>query len=249
MTDQSPLETSDAARREILANLRQRARGRQNAGEHAGSIADAPPGTVHGALAGARPADGALRPVLDADQEALVARFLAQAQGMASTTDRVSGWGRVPDALARYLTNADLPRQGVRWPALDGVIPPAAWGAAGLDLAPRRAEDPDRLGVTGCFCALAETGTVMLLGDPERPASVSLLPETHVALVPAWRIVAGMEQAFAWLAGEVGQPPRAINFISGPSRTGDIEQTLVLGAHGPMRVHLIVVDAGDTPCA
>ena len=70
----------------------------------------------------------------------------------------------------------------------------------------------------------------------------ALLPDTHVAVVPADRIVDGMEDAFALIRREVGNLPRAVNLISGPSRTGDIEQTIVLGAHGPFRVHIIVVD-------
>ena len=96
---------------------------------------------------------------------------------------------------------------------------------------------------TGCFCAIAETGTLMLCGGPHTPATVSLLPETHIALVPAGRIVAGMEEGFALARAELGRLPRAVNFVSGPSRTGDIEQTIVLGAHGPYRVHLILLTA------
>ena len=53
-----------------------------------------------------------------------------------------------------------------------------------------------------------------------------------------------MEDAFAMVRAELGDMPRALNFISGPSRTGDIEQTIVLGAHGPCRVHLILI--GET---
>jgi L-lactate dehydrogenase complex protein LldG len=109
-----------------------------------------------------------------------------------------------------------------------------------LEVAVRPAEDADQVGVSGCFCAIAETGTLMLLSGASSPATVSLLPETHVALVPESRIVATMEDAFALLRAERGSVPRAINFISGPSRTGDIEQTIVLGAHGPCRVHLIL---------
>ena len=81
----------------------------------------------------------------------------------------------------------------------------------------------------------------MLCSAPDHPATVSLLPETHIALVPASRIVPGMEEAFALARSELGQLPRAVNFISGPSRTGDIEQTIVLGAHGPYRVHLVIL--------
>jgi L-lactate dehydrogenase complex protein LldG len=69
---------------------------------------------------------------------------------------------------------------------------------------------------------------------------VSLLPETHVAVVPVARIVAHMEDGWDLLRTEEGQLPRAVNFVSGPSRTADIEQTVVLGAHGPYRVHIVL---------
>jgi L-lactate dehydrogenase complex protein LldG len=71
-----------------------------------------------------------------------------------------------------------------------------------------------------------------------------LLPETHIALLRADRIVATMEDAFELMRRQEGgverMMPRAINMVSGPSRTGDIEQTIVLGAHGPYRVHIIM---------
>jgi len=75
----------------------------------------------------------------------------------------------------------------------------------------------------------------------ETPTASILLPETHVAIVSAQRVVAGMEDAFALLRRERRALPRAVNLVSGPSRTGDIEQTIVLGAHGPYRVHILVV--------
>ena len=68
-----------------------------------------------------------------------------------------------------------------------------------------------------------------------------LLPETHIAVIPRSRIVTGMEDAWALLRRERGALPRAVNFISGPSRTADIEQTVVLGVHGPYRVHILLV--------
>ena len=83
----------------------------------------------------------------------------------------------------------------------------------------------------------------MVASGPDTPAAASLLPETHVALLRAGRIVARMEEAWDLARQAFGQLPRAVNFISGPSRTGDIEQQLVLGAHGPYRVHIVVVRA------
>ena len=84
-----------------------------------------------------------------------------------------------------------------------------------------------------------------MLSGAATPGATSLLPETHIALVDASRIVPTMEEAFALLRAERGEIPRAINFVSGPSRTGDIEQTIVLGAHGPKE--LVVLLVGPEP--
>ena len=167
----------------------------------------------------------------------LVARFRAKAESLASTVDGIHAPVAVPGVVANWLAAQGLGAEAVATPALAGYD----WAGAGLTVALRGAVDADRVGLTDCFCAIAETGTLMLLSGPETPATVSLLPETHIALVPVNRIVATMEDAFALLRAEYGRMPRAVNFVSGPSRTGDIEQTIVLGAHGPCRVHLILI--------
>lgn len=166
-----------------------------------------------------------------------VAAFRERAEAAASTTDRVASLAGAPSALARFLETNSLPRSGCVWPML-GTLD---WRAAGLALEARAAHDDDAIGVTGVFCAIAETGTLMLCSGADTPASVSLLPETHIAIVPVERIVQVMEDAWDLARAELGQLPRAVNFISGPSRTADIEQTIVLGAHGPYRVHLLLV--------
>ena len=101
--------------------------------------------------------------------------------------------------------------------------------------------DADRLGITGCFCAIAETGTLAFVPAPDMHTATALLPDTHVVVLRASDVVATMEDAFARIRAARPDLPRAINLISGPSRTGDIEQTIVLGAHGPYRVHILVV--------
>lgn len=174
-------------------------------------------------------------------------RFRAMSERMSSTVDEVPRRADAPAAIARYLQARSLGTQAVIWPLLADLD----WAGAGLQVEarpPRRDESlgSDRIGITGCFCALAETGTLVLLSGPQSYASTHLLPETHVALVPASRIVATMEDAFALVRAELGgvqqMMPRAVNMVSGPSRTGDIEQTIVLGAHGPFRVHLVVLN-------
>ena len=172
----------------------------------------------------------------------LLGRFIAQSERLQSTVARVGAMSDVPAAVADYLRDRGLGTRAIVWKSFAGLD----WSAAGLQVearAPVRDDpEPDLVGVTGCFAAVAETGTLALLSGPDTPASMALLPETHIAVVPCLRIVRHMEDVFALLRHERGEPPRALNFISGPSRTGDIEQTIVLGAHGPYRVHLILVE-------
>ena len=174
------------------------------------------------------------RPRIEGDR---VARFRAKSELLSSTVEEVATTGEVPQVVARYLAAHQLTMQAVCWPGLAGL----PWSQAGIEVAARAATGNDLVGITGCFCALAETGTLMLCSGRDTPAATSLLPETHIAIVPAGRILVGMEDAWNLARAELGEMPRAVNFISGPSRTGDIEQTIVLGAHGPYRVHIVIV--------
>ncbi len=168
-----------------------------------------------------------------------VARFREQALKLASTVEEVGTPLAVPEAVARYLAQHRLPRQAVCWAELAALD----WRTAGIEIAVREARDADLVGITGAFCAIAETGTLMTVSGEQTPAAVSLLPETHIAVLPVSRIVRGMEEAWDLVRAELDRPPRAVNFISGPSRTADIEQTVTLGAHGPYRVHIILIAA------
>jgi L-lactate dehydrogenase complex protein LldG len=174
------------------------------------------------------------RPRMDWDP---VARFCERALGLSSTVEEVAALAAVPAAVARYLMAASLPRSAVCWPEFEELD----WRTSGMEIAIRAARGSDLVGITGAFCAIAETGTLMTVGGPRTPATSSLLPETHIAIVSASRIVRGMEEAWQLMREELKQPPRAVNFISGPSRTADIEQTVTLGAHGPYRVHIVLV--------
>ncbi|MDQ6621113.1 MAG: lactate utilization protein C [Pseudomonadota bacterium] len=182
------------------------------------------------------------RPAMEGDP---VARFMRRATDMASTVERLRDVADIPAAIARYVNALELPPALASHKSLSGVCWPELatldWNGAGLDIGARPTSGDDRLGITGCFCAIAETGTLVMTSGADTPTATTLLPDTHVAVVNASRIVPAMEDAFALLRAERGGTPRAINLISGPSRTGDIEQTIVLGAHGPYRLHIIVV--------
>ena len=180
------------------------------------------------------------QPTMNAD---LAARFRAKAEYLSSTVAGIASLAEAPAAVAAYLAANHLAAEAVATADVGGLD----WVGCGLKVEARSAVDADKTGISGCFSAIAETGTLMLLSGPQTPATVSLLPETHIALVDISRIVPTMEDAFALLRAEHGSLPRAVNFISGPSRTGDIEQTIVLGAHGPCRVHLILIGSDSSP--
>jgi L-lactate dehydrogenase complex protein LldG len=225
-----PIGNSDSARRDILARIR-KAQGRGVSSRPSQAEIE----TVETYIA-AHPRG----PLPDVEDD-VVARFRARAEAMQSTTEIVERLADVPAAAARYLAANALPKTGCVWPALAALD----WAGAGLALEARGAQDRDLVGVTGVFAALAETGTLMAASGPETPAAASLLPETHIAVVPVGRIVKHMEDGWALARAEFGDLPRLVNFISGPSRTGDIDQTIVLGAHGPYRVHMILVRQAD----
>jgi L-lactate dehydrogenase complex protein LldG len=167
----------------------------------------------------------------------LVARFRSECDRLAATHGHAASLEEVPREVARYLDANGLERRVVLWHELAHL----GWGAAGIACDDRPAQRDDKTGLTGCFCAIAETGTLLLLGGPATPKSTALLPETHIAVLQCSRIVASMEESFALLRREAGELPRSTWFVSGPSRTADIEQTIVIGAHGPYRVHVIVL--------
>jgi L-lactate dehydrogenase complex protein LldG len=169
----------------------------------------------------------------------LKARFVAFAEAGSASIAEVPSMAEVPAAVARYLDAQGLPKRAAAWGSLQALD----WPAAGVEVQFRAADGADAVGITGVFCAIAETGTLVVHSGPETAATTSLLPETHIAVVPLSRLVSGMEEALALIRLERGGLPRSVNLISGPSRTGDIEQTIVLGAHGPSRVHLVLVGA------
>lgn len=185
------------------------------------------------------PARGQLAP------DAKVALFETMAREASATLMRVSSPADVPDAVARFLKNENLPSRVAMAP--DPWLGSLGWERQPL-LAIRRgrAEPSDEVGVTVAFAAVAETGTLMLVSGPDTPTTLNLLPETHVVVLRASQVVGAYEEAWARLraarGGDAAAMPRTVNFITGPSRSADIEQQLQMGAHGPRRLHIVLVD-------
>ena len=176
------------------------------------------------------------------DRAGLVALFAERARAVDATLETVAGFAEVPGAVARYVRDRNLPPEAVRapHPDLDGL----PWRDGTLTVRARAPGDEDRIGINRPFCALAETGTLVFASGPRSPATMNFLPETHIAVLAQSEIVAGLEEAWdllraAGLRG--GALPRTVNLVTGPSRTGDIEQILQRGVHGPRHLHVLLL--------
>ena len=154
---------------------------------------------------------------------------------------RVGAMAEVPAAIAGYLAEHNI--APIAKIAPDPVLDAIPWQAAPLlDLTRGKGEDADKVSITSAFAGIAETGTVMALSGPHHPTTLNILPETHVVVLRADQIVGAYEEAWDRLRASGRGTPRTVMLITGPSRSGDIEQTLQLGAHGPKRLHLVIID-------
>jgi len=166
--------------------------------------------------------------------------FVAMAEEVQATVTRVPSIEALPEAVARYLAAENLPAELVM--ASDPGLDDVPWETRPLlQIRRGRAEPHDAVSLTPCFAAVAETGTLMLLSGPQTPTTLNFLPDTHIAVVRADQVVATYEDGWDRLRVDRSLP-RVVNFITGPSRTGDIEQRIVLGAHGPRRLHIVVIE-------
>ena len=181
-----------------------------------------------------------------AQRAALFARFAVAAN---ATMAHVAQAADVPAAVAQYLAEHNLPARVVM--TSDMRLDRYPWPGAPL-LTIRRgvAAADDAVSVSAAFAAIAETGTLVLISGPDTPTTNNFLPETHIVVLEAAQIVGAYEDAWDRLrqarsdAGGAAMP-RTVNLVTGPSRTADIAQRLELGAHGPRRLHIVLVEAED----
>ncbi|MEX2647872.1 MAG: lactate utilization protein [Alphaproteobacteria bacterium] len=172
-----------------------------------------------------------------------VALFRAMAGEVGGTSERLASMAELPAAIARYLASQNLPAEAAIAP--DPFLDALPWGGAPmLKLRRGRTEGDDLVGITGAFGAVAETGTLVILSGPANPTTLNFLSETHVVVLPTRHVAGTYEEIWARLRAEHAVIPRTVNLITGPSRTADIEQTIQRGAHGPRRLHIVLVD-GD----
>ncbi len=175
------------------------------------------------------------------DVLARVAIFKAEAERAQASVTEVAGWADAPAEMARFLRENNCPatlRMGA-----DPRLAAMPWSETSLEILHGPSDGGDVNAVSVAFAGIAESGTLALVSGPDNPTTLNFLADNHIVVLPREAIEADYEGVFAKLRGIYGKggAPRTLNFITGPSRSADIEQTLLLGAHGPRRLHIVIV--------
>lgn len=208
-----------SARDEILTKLRERRSRSPDTTDPAAHLRARPsgpiPGRAHGTGDEAR------------------SRFVAAAEQASAEVVEIEGLGALPALVARICHEQGYAAEAVAAP--DAALDALDWAGAGLAVAARAASGDDRVGVSHAFCGVAETGTLVLRSGTDSPVTLGFLPDVHVVALAGESLVGGYEQAWQRLRAASAMP-RTVNWITGPSRSADIEQTIQIGAHGPLRL-------------
>jgi L-lactate dehydrogenase complex protein LldG len=223
---------SAAARAEILARLR-RGLGRQDAtaDDQARTVAEARIRTPTPPLIPTR---------ADLDLEGRISLFTHMAETVSARVERLAHYANVADVVVAHLREHNLPMRLVA--AADPLLERVPFDRELLAIRTGAAEDGDEVSLTRAFAGIAETGTLMLTSTAATPTMLNYLPDDSIVVLPSNRVLRAYEDGWQLLHAEQGSLPRSINFVTGPSRTGDIEQKILLGAHGPRRLLILLVD-------
>ncbi len=214
-----------ASREQVLTNIR-------FALNRVGPLPDSVARTLQSRLTRPR---ANLQPAIGADP---VAHFIEKLNAVSGKVTRAASIDQVADVVAKHLDSYDLGSNLVVAPdpALEGI----PWSNR-LSVERRAAGGNDRLSVTGAYAAVAETGSLVLLSSAESPTTLNFLPDDHVIVLRESQILPHIEDVWARMRSDKRAMPRTVNFITGPSKTADVEQTMQEGAHGPRRLHVILL--------
>ena len=173
--------------------------------------------------------------------EERLALFRTMAEAAFATVSEVRSHAEVPEAVANYLRGHNLPAT-IRI-GQDPRLTAMPWSDTSLEMSHGRSEGSDLNAVSHAFGAVAETGTIAMVSGPDNPSTLNFLPDNHIVVVQARDVQGDYESLWSKVrfAYGKGAMPRTVNWITGPSRSADIEQTLLLGAHGPRRLHIVLV--------
>lgn len=171
-----------------------------------------------------------------------IAQFRAYLEGQSVVVHDAAAKDDIPGLVAAYLRSQNAPlrvRHGD-----DPLFAALPWQKEpALERSTGRAAPDDEVGLSHATAGISETGTLVLMSGPDNPVTVSFMPETHIVVVDAASVTGSYEEAWAALRQKRGADglSRTVNFISGPSRTGDIGGRIVMGAHGPKKMCVIIL--------
>jgi len=171
----------------------------------------------------------------------LIELFTAMLTAVQGSVTRVESLRQVPPAVSDYLELNTLGKEvcldeeaeqlGIPWET-NANLEFVAW-------VPKRSIS---VGITSCYGAVAETGSLVACSSGNHAITMNFLAETNIVILDSRNLVGVYEEIWDELRSESGmQLPRDLTLISGPSCTGDIEMVLEFGAHGPKRLHVIIV--------
>jgi L-lactate dehydrogenase complex protein LldG len=169
--------------------------------------------------------------------QAAIDDFKAMALESAAELIQLDSLDQLPAQLAALMQQANISQQPLVL-ADESNLRSLNWASAGINTELRVAQNGDAISLTNSLCGVAETGTLVLHSSPNSPTSLNFLPDIHCLVLQQENIVAGYEDAWDRVrdGAKSGTMPRTVNFITGPSRSADLEQTLRMGAHGPKRL-------------
>ena len=172
---------------------------------------------------------------------ALVDLYRAEAERVAASVAEVSQAQDIVGEVARYLREHNLPASlrigsDERLNGLD-------WSGVAMKVSQGPSAGDDLNGLSHAFGAIAETGTLAMVSGADNPTTLNFLPDNHIVVLREADLAGDAETLWDRLRARYGKglAPRTVNLITGPSRSGDIEQQIVLGAHGPRRLHIIIL--------
>lgn len=165
-------------------------------------------------------------------------RFITQLYKAGGTLKIIHNTNEMISEVTSYLSHHELPQNVVS--ASSTLLNDLIW-PENLTIERRGVEANDVTVITEAYAAVAETGSVVLCSSQETPTTFNFLPDNFLCVVQKNRIMAHMEDIWDRVRQDKNELPRAINFITGPSRTADVEQTIQIGAHGPRRLHVLLL--------
>jgi len=175
------------------------------------------------------------------DLKAQMTLFVKMAKEVNATVSRLKSLDNVPKAVAKYLKEQDL-GTAVRL-ADHADLQKLDWSK--LDVSTGPSDGDDLTSVVMAYAGVAETGSLALKSGPDSPTTLNFLPDNHIVVLKDSDLVGDYEAVYGRMRRDSNSAdfmPRALNWVTGPSRTADIEQTLLLGAHGPRKLHILVIE-------